>query len=680
MATVSVLYITDELAGPHLELLRRVAEPESRAKPHVTVRYFEKLTITSEHLSRNIGHIDLIEPGSFGFPDDGSINHTVYIRCRSEDLAPLEHKPHYPTSEFHVTLYDGKSKRFAENLLTVLREFEWHVRVPLPADTTLTRLAIRSRGVRKKEALPVFSSDIRRIFREVAGEQLTWDLLKSLSDERRLEIVGDICAHFQAATRDYQRIPRQLLPVSSRSLAKLVGSETGVHLTPPELAEDIARYAVSLIPSTKHIDFGDPAVGTGAFYAALLEIVSPEQIASAIGVDINRDQVDAARWRWSHRGMSVQEGDYLHMDRLPLRTLILANPPYLRHQSIPRAYKSSLRERASILMRRHVDARSGLYVYFLLLSHSWMARDAIAAWLIPSEFMQTDYGETVREYLAREVTLVRLHQFSFDVPQFENAKALPAVAVFRNSPPVDGHVVALTMGPDLRHITLERQLPISELRRLSRWTINDRSMDQCQNDESTVTIEDLFIVKRGIATGANDFFVMTRAKAKEIGIPTIALRPLVPKVRRLTSNIIESGLDGYPAIQPQLCVIDCDLAESVILRRYPTFHKYLQSADESIRSRNLVRARRPWYRQEQRSAAPFLCTYMGRGRAGGTPLKFIWNKSNAIATNTYLMLYPRPEVISTIDAAELNAELFRVLQLTADNSLGGYSRLHAGGL
>lgn len=57
-----------------------------------------------------------------------------------------------------------------------------------------------------------------------------------------------------------------------------------------------------------------------------------------------------ARMRWEHRGMEVIQGDYLHMERLPLRTLILANPPYLRHQGMTKAYKRDLRERASIVM------------------------------------------------------------------------------------------------------------------------------------------------------------------------------------------------------------------------------------------------------------------------------------------------------------------------------------------
>ena len=67
MPTVSVLYVNDKVVGPHLDLLRRVCEPASLSRPHVTVRYFDRLPITAEHLNTSVDHIDIIEPGAFGF-------------------------------------------------------------------------------------------------------------------------------------------------------------------------------------------------------------------------------------------------------------------------------------------------------------------------------------------------------------------------------------------------------------------------------------------------------------------------------------------------------------------------------------------------------------------------------------------------------------------------------------
>ena len=195
-------------------------------------------------------------------------------------------------------------------------------------------------------------------------------------------------------------------------------------------------------------------------------------------------------------------------------------------------------------------------------------------------------------------------------------------------------------------------------------------------------LRDLFSVRRGIATGANDFFVLARAEASRLGIPEIALRPLLPKARMLTTDIIDSEKDGYPALRPQLCLLDCDLPEVDVRKRFPKLMAYLDTAKGlGIRERNLLRSRNPWYRQERRKPAPFLCTYMGRPASNGPPLHFIWNKSEAVVTNTYLMLYPRPALAKLLaDQPQIYAKLFALLRETAQTTMSEFLRIHAGGL
>lgn len=694
MPSVSVLYINDAIVGPHLELLRNICDPASRSRPHVTVRYFDKVDRTRvEHLKKQVDHINLIGPGAFGLEGTSpSANRVIFIRCESEDLEPLEHKPDFPASEFHITLYEGKSAKFARDLLLVLKHFRWRFRVPLPKGTKLSEIRIKPHGAKRPEERRVYREELKRLFRAITSKNLSETYLIRLPIKLRLELVRAICNHLEHEARDLPLpIPlyHDLSDDSSDSTSQEVDLVSGstlvgpsdVFITPPELAEDMAKYAVGLLdPEVKTVDFGDPAVGIGVFYQALRQVLPAERIASAIGIEIDPRMAAAAYRKWAGRGLSVRNSDYLHMELLPHRNLILANPPYLRHQQIPRERKEKLRERASVVMGKRVNARAGQYVYFLLLSHQWMEPGAVAVWLIPSEFMQTGYGVAIREYLTEKVELVRVHRFKHDDPQFETAFVLPSVIAFRNRRPTANHVIVLTVGGTLSKPIKRTTIHINELRKESTWSI-PRRITKGQTPPA-LKIGDLFTVRRGIATGANNFFILKREHARDLGIPDFALRPILPKARTLSSDVVNREPDGYPSINPQLSLLDCNLSEDQVAAQYPKLIAYLNTAKGlGILDRNLIRHRHPWYKQEHRDPSLFLCTYMGRGGKDHPPLRIILNKSDAVATNTYIMMYPREPLMAVLkDRPLLIEDLFMFLKEAAEKNIIDSARIHAGGL
>ncbi|MDB5792539.1 MAG: hypothetical protein JWQ80_2563 [Massilia sp.] len=682
MPSVFVLYIEDEVVSPHLELLRNVCEPTSKARPHITVRYFNKLSIPSDYSDARIEEIELIDVGSFGVHEDKEQpNKTVFLKCHSDELLRLEHKPLFPTSQFHITLYDGTSETLARALLEVLGQYSWATRVPLPRPTPLVQIQLKPKRKRAGAFVPrEHRTAVKSLFLTLTGTPLEYESLLGLRENERIEIAKLICTSLQSALQGYERISPRLYEDTAYYARS--DQDYYLHLTPPELAFDIASYAVSVLDEKqrKNIDFGDPAVGTGAFFAALLAATSGENIRSAIGVDISPAHVAAARWRWQRRGMEVIEKDYLHISDLPSRNLILANPPYLRHQGIDPKYKSELRQRASADIGMRISGLSGQYVYFMLLSHKWLEKNAVAAWLIPSEFMQTTYGRALRFYLSRTVHLLKIHQFSPQDRQFENAETLPCVVVFRNTPPDPDALAEFTSGGSLNEPELRNVVSIAELSPDAKWTLTPKPT--YRRDDSFLRLGDLFEVRRGIATGANDFFVLERSKAQTLGIPSFAVKPILPKAKNLTSDVIESGHDGYPKVEKQLCVIDCSIPPDEVRREYPSFYAYLKLGEDSgLLKRYLISRRKPWYKQEQRPVAPFLCTYMGKAHGDKPAIRFMLNESEAIASNTYLMLYPKLHLQKLIaERPETKQEVFALLKESSHEAMAEFSRQHAGGL
>jgi adenine-specific DNA-methyltransferase len=144
------------------------------------------------------------------------------------------------------------------------------------------------------------------------------------------------------------------------------------------------------------------------------------------------------------------------------------------------------------------------------------------------------------------------------------------VLVFQKTPPHPDYVVEFTFGGTLLSPWVSDGIPLQRLRDSRKWTVypyhprNDRCLSSTGDE---MTLGDLFRIQRGIATGNNRFFILERREAERRRFPHGCLRPILPAPRFLKTTVIEADQDGYPLIEPQLCVIDCDLPEPALRTR-----------------------------------------------------------------------------------------------------------------
>ncbi len=81
-----------------------------------------------------------------------------------------------------------------------------------------------------------------------------------------------------------------------------------------------------------------------------------------------------------------------------------------------------------------ISGLAGLYAHFLLLCDAWMAPGGLAIWLIPSEFMDVNYGAAVKTYLTEHVKLLHIHRYCPSDVQFCDALVTSAIVVFEKAP------------------------------------------------------------------------------------------------------------------------------------------------------------------------------------------------------------------------------------------------------
>ena len=482
-----------------------------------------------------------------------------------------------------------------------------------------------------------------------------------------------------------KRLARQAQLDSEKSHAER--NRQGQFATPPSLATDIIRASLDMLPPCESIRFLDPAFGTGSFYSALLRLLPTGHIRRAEGFEIDEHYGGDARGLWAETNLQLTVSDFFDLV-VPMKdedkaNLLVCNPPYVRHHHFSLTTKEHLQRLVGKNIGLRLNGLAGLYCYFMLHAHNWLANGGLACWLVPSEFMDVNYGREVKRYLRERVTLLRIHRFDVRDVQFDDALVSSVVVWFKQSLPQKHDSVAFTFGGSLSPPTNSTLIPLSELKPDFKWSKLAMRCASQKVSEKRTTLSDLFQIKRGLATGANSFFILSPEECVRNDIPKEFLIPILPSPRYLDSDEVTADRFGNPKLGKKLFLLDCKLNEEKIKANHPGLWTYLESGKgQGIHMGYICAHRSPWYSQENRPASPLLCTYMGRSDTKTSrAFRFILNHSQARAANVYLLLYPRPSVLSAINEnPDFLTTLWKALNSIPIEMLIQNGRSYGGGL
>lgn len=452
------------------------------------------------------------------------------------------------------------------------------------------------------------------------------------------------------------RTRHQVLPAAGPEREAL--RRKGQFWTPQWVAEAMVTYVIA--GGSDHVF--DPAVGAGAFFRAAKKVAAEEvKRLKLLGTEIDGEALDEAR----RSGLTAEDLSGVSLTDFVLRppqsefSAIVANPPYIRHHRLSVETKAELKRFGAGFIGAALDGRAGLHVYFLLRALQLLADGGRLAFIMPADTCEGVFASTLWAWITRNYRLEAVVTFAPGASPFPGVDTNPIVFLVRNSPPVDNFLWAKCLEPDIGSLTRWAASEFKDTggglevhrRRLSEGLETGLSRSPVTTDGDAPPLSDYARVMRGVATGANDFFFLTTARAQELKLPGEFLLPAVGRTRDVTGD--EIGPDSLRALDAagRPTLLFSPDGRPLELLPEPVRHYLLRGEAEGIHLKTLIATRRPWYRMETRPAPPFLFAYLGRRHA-----RFVRNSAGVVPLTGFLCVYPYARAGAALES------LWRVLR------------------
>jgi len=364
---------------------------------------------------------------------------------------------------------------------------------------------------------------------------------------------------------------------------------------------------------------------------------------------------------------------------------IVCNPPYTRHHDLPEAYKGTWAAEIKRQFGIRLSRLSSLFVYFFIQAARLLKPTGRMAFITPALVFEASYSRQLKEFIRRQLCLRAIVTFDDSMSVFEGVDTAACITLLegRQASPVEQVIhVQIRQWPGVETLLkvigegttqtdewgTVRPIAQNDLHPSRKWTVITRQNDHFA-DERFVPLAQISRVMRGIATGANNFFVLSDAEVEKWRLPTAHLRPVLTKTREApgyafnSSDFERLGREGK---KRWLLYLTMRVQEGTPEARY-----VLHGEAMRLHGRSLVKIRPFWYRMEQREPAPIYFTYLSRKKS-----RFIYNGAGVLALNVFLCVYPEPDIAA--DETALKALLAVLNSVISKDALRHVGRTYGG--
>ena len=375
----------------------------------------------------------------------------------------------------------------------------------------------------------------------------------------------------------------------------------------------------------------DAGAGSGRF---LIAAAQHFQKAKLIGVESDPVAALMLRANLTARGLAkratVVVGDYrkTELPKTRGKTLFIGNPPYVRHHLINETDKQWFAN-AAASFGVLASKLAGLHIHFFVRTMQLAKPGDFGVFITSAEWLDVNYGATLRELLANGLGGVALHVLDPAVMPFADATTTGAITCFRVGQRPDSLCVRSVESLDrLNGLSTGTMVSWDTVSNSKRWSTIIKPGPKVP--PGYIELGEICRVHRGQVTGGNSVWIAgehTRGLPEEFLTPTVTkARDLISAGEKLASHRLLRRVVDLPA--------DLDALEVSDLPAVKRFLKWAKEkgADQSYTARH----RRAWWAVGLKDPAPLLCTYMAR-RAPA----FVRNLCQARHINIAHGLYPR---------------------------------------
>ncbi len=362
-----------------------------------------------------------------------------------------------------------------------------------------------------------------------------------------------------------------------------------------------------------------------------------ELIGSKLGMDF---RTDLSPFHWFiHFPEIINSGGF---------DITIGNPPFLDSKR----WNYAAETRASFELNYNIVKQAGnadMFTYFIEACIRLLKPEGAFSFIVSDKWLDVGFGLSLKQFLLDETHL--RHIITIDQGVFPTA-AVDCAIIFGHKKSLEQdkkqfntkfiripkasslHLAENANNfPEITQHTILTSL-LSAKERWSTFLKAPKIYYEIISSSKLEPLSSIATIRRGITTGANQFFFLTEEIIREFRIPREFVRPIVSSPRLLKGRIVKSAPSFILAIP-----------KDISLETLPdgVRHYISEGTDRDHHKRQMVKVRKPWYSLPLSNPAPILAAKM----MDKAPM-FYLNPMRFLANNVFYEIAPLEEFIQLV--------------------------------